>query len=289
MLVLATPANPGKAAFVNAGLLGGARTQFILRPAGPADPANGVYTTWATAHAAAALADGVKTILVDSAGVPVSVPAGIWDMQNIEIVGLQTGSSPPVVGEQTVQTADGASFTNFWLGLDNILLEHLGTAPLISISAPAFTTIVMRMGTFSTWKASSTAAVLHVIGAGFVSVQVGEGSVIDGVGGTGAFEVVELAVLATCQLNFLGGNTVTSDSFRSPLGATLNISPLGALAINYTQANFAGTLTTFSLGPNLVYVPGGPANWAPPIPTELQDAVDRLATAVFNGLAGPIA
>jgi hypothetical protein len=113
----------------------------IWRPGGVEDVALGIYTTWATAYAAArAIADATVRetgIIIDISILPstiVSVPAGTWNMTNIRLLGDWTQFRAADTVE--VETAVGCVFTGFNYGFAYITLRHLDPAvPLYTIPA----------------------------------------------------------------------------------------------------------------------------------------------------------
>lgn len=80
---------------------------FVFRPGG-VDGGN-VFTTWAPLVAAMALVQGYKTLQFDNSIAPCVIPAGVWDMTQVEWLGYFTGAGG--VGP-SVTISDGAAFTN---------------------------------------------------------------------------------------------------------------------------------------------------------------------------------
>lgn len=257
----------------------------IWRPAGTADPENGVFTTWATVHAAAlALPVPQKTIYVDSPGAVAAITAGAWDMDGIAIVGFQDAGG--VTGQQSISTAVGCTFTNFLLGTENCILDHLGAAALFSPVINAPNAGRMRTGRNATWQSNgNTAVVVAFSGTGAMFVDVEEGTSIVADGGA-QFEVFSAAAGSTLRLNMYDNTAVTADAVRG--AGTLERFFVGVGPQLLAQANLSGPNTIFSGAGLLEYTPGTPANWTNPDPTNIKSAVDRIATAVAGLLGASI-
>lgn len=287
MLVLATSSNPGRAQWVDASTLSGSGSQIILRPGGVAS--GNVYTTWATAHAAAAaLAEnGIVLLILDNDGAVITAPAGTWDMQNIKLTGLVTGTLTVAAGlrAQRLQTAVGCVFTNWWLGVDNTLLEHLGTAaPLFSANVAGVSEAAYS-GKFSTLRASGSQVVIAVSGAGSMTYYLEDGTVLDGVAGDAAIEAISSAVTSTVQIVAFGDSGIVEQSLTG--AGDFNIQPMGVvLNLDPDQPGVSGAITFFTSV--VAYTPGSPGSWVAPAPENMSDAIDRLATNVAALKGSPV-
>lgn len=274
-----------------AGAAGG-RAQIILRPAGPADPGNGVYTTWATAHAAAAalaLPGTLVLLILDGAGAAVNAAAGVWDIQNILIQGRPDGGLSFGGRAQQLITPVGCSFTNWWLGADGVYIQHLGNTPLFSISAAS--PRLVETGNDVTFESSGTAPVYEIVAGGiFVTMLVGTLTTFLGIGSGSAVPPVLLTGPAVLQMTLGSGCQLSAQMFSGLPAAVVNLNPVSGITdVNFTQApGFTGTLATFNL--RGLYTPGNPADWiGAPTVLLMHEALDRLAQAVVaRTVGGPI-
>lgn len=270
--------------------LSGTRTQFLLRPSVAPNPALGTYATFAAAYAAAVAQPGVKTIYVQGDGVAVPIQAGVYDMSQIVLVGLNNPGSP--TGQQTMTTPAGAVsavFTSFLNGAENIILNHFGTAaPLATIAPGPATAIRARTGRNATWQSDGNAQpVLRAGGTGAVFLDVEEGSLMVGDGAL-QYEPLEVLAGATLRTLLYDNTNLTLDSVRGPVGATLERFFVGVGPQQLTYANFLGAITDFVGSPGLQYTPGAPVLWVAPPPTNVKSALDRIATALAPLVGGAI-
>jgi len=60
-------------------------------------------------------------------------------------------------------------------------------------------------------------------------------------------------------------------------GQGLQLEAVGAEAVNIPSTTQA---TTAGAAPYLAYVPGTPADWVSPVPTSVQEALDRMAANI---------
>lgn len=114
---------------------------LVFRPGGV--QGGNVYTIWADLMAALALVQGFKMIQFDNSIVsPCVIPAGVWDMTQVEWNGFFP-SSPNVSIAVTI--SDGASFTNFRKIGGEITVTNLNTvtAPVV---VPAVANTIFELG-----------------------------------------------------------------------------------------------------------------------------------------------
>lgn len=290
ILTSTTQTPPGVSSWSDPSVIAGATSGVILRPSGDADPSAGIYTTWATAHAAAvALTAPLRTIWIDSPGVTVSVPAGTYNMNRIELRSFIRVTEAALAQVQTkVQTAVGAVFTNFGYGAYDLWIDHLGTAALCTYTLTGANAIAILLGERTIYESSGNAApVFAVAGTGFLIATVGDGVSIVGDGGTD-YEVFGVTGTATLQLNFLNQTTLTATALRSIGGTTINVEFKGVCSFNFTQTAAVGTLAFFSGASQLYYAVGTPGDWVDADPTDVKTALDRIAAVVATLNAGPI-
>lgn len=262
----------------------------IVRPSITADdPANGLYQTFAAAHAAAVLLPVPNvTMYIDSPGVIVPVPAGAYDMGKIALVGFPSSSSG-VTGLQRLQTAVGATFTNFYNGTEGIWLDHLGVAALYTASPALPNLLRIRTGKNALWTSSGNAApIVLMSGTGGLQVNVEDGAQM--VGDTpGTYEIFQLSgAPGEIELRLFGGSLLSDETLRGPGGSTINVLYFGVGPVFETQSNFAGTLNSLRGADNLFYDGIANASYTGPGPTNTGAALDRIAAAVAGLLGGTI-
>jgi len=257
----------------------------VVRPTITAnDPAGGLFQTFAAAHAAALLLPvPSRTIYIDSLNVVVPISAGAYDMDRIKIVGYPQGGG--ATGQQKLQSAVGATFTNWTEGCDNCILDHLGIVPLFTANVNIPNALKIRTGKNATWRSSgNTAVVVSMAGTGGLFIDVEEGSSL--ASDPGEFEVVGITS-GEIELRAYDNSLISEDSLRGLGGTTINILYVGIGSVPTTQVNYAGTIATFMGSVNLMYT-AAPAFWVAPDPNNVGLAIDRLAAAVSGLLAAPI-
>jgi hypothetical protein len=290
MLFLQTPGNPGKAIFGPApGGGGGFRAQFILRPAGPADPTNGIYTDWATAHAAAAAVDGETVILVDpiAPATPVSVgPAAAYNMKGISLQGPIPTSGQVL---SILDIADGVTFTN-WVGRTDFLqLDFNGTVtPLFTVdtggSGDPYT---MVSGFNTTWRSRGTVEMITVLNSSVLRMYLNGFAQMGNLDAAG-FETFNVVALFN-SITFLAAESVFiyMDTIRGLGSADVQVSGGATFTasiggtISPTQTNLAGGTFSSIIGTQTLTVPN-PGYWGGAgIPFTTEEAIDRMAAVLF--------
>jgi hypothetical protein len=287
---LAITPTPTTITFTNTGGGGGGlRAQFILRPAGPADPANGIYTDWATAHAAAALVDGETVILIDpvTPATPVVVgPAAGYNMKGVSLQGPISTSAQQLA---ILDIADGVTFTN-WVGrTDYLQLDFNGTViPLFTVdTGGAGDPYAMVSGINTTWRSRGTVEMISVINASVLRMFL-DGFAQAGNVDAAGFETFNVVGLFN-SITFLvaGAVSIFANTVRGAGSADVEVSggqsftsSLG-VTISNTQTNLAGG--TFSaISGTQTYTATNPGDWGGPgVPFTNQEAIDRMAAVLF--------
>lgn len=262
------------------GAAGGARSTLVWRPAGPADPTNGVYMTWAAVHAAALAEEGPILIQFDSVGVPASItPAAAYDMDGISFQGVMDVE----FAQNIIRIVEGVTFTNFSGNLENIQLEFLGTAtPLFTHSTGLIHTL--RTGRLSLWRNRGTVEMFSVTGGSILTVFVDDYSTLQGDSDGGGYEIFSVTAPSFVQVDLLAESTVSNDCVRGA-GSFFTLQDAGGSSVSPLQTNFTGTLST---GGDFFYLPSDPAVWAGADPETTGQALDRLASAVETLLGAPV-
>lgn len=258
----------------------------ILRPLAAADdPKNGIYTTWAAAHAAAlALPVPMRGLYIDAPATTVTITPGEWDMDNMPIVGYPDPGG--ATAKQQITTAPaGVTFLNFYHGTENCVLNHAGNAALFTPAANAPNALRMRTGKNAYWMSSGTAVIVGFTGTGGLFVDVEDGTSIVG-DAIGTFEVFGVAVGATLALYLYDNVTVSVNSIRG--AGTLERHYYGIGPEVLAQGALSGPNQTFGGSDGLEYTPGTPAIWTDPDPTRVKQALDRMATALAGLLGGGV-
>src|SRR4029077_19380661 len=128
---------------------------FVWQPGGPSQQGN-LYTSWSALMAAANAVQGISIVLVDNTFAAANVPAGTWNVDNVQFFGHATtrGSFP------TLTFLDGAKLTFSTLYLTNILATSSSSSSVVTFDGIGGVLILTNAGLFTT----STAPFVHVAG-----------------------------------------------------------------------------------------------------------------------------
>lgn len=123
-------------------------------------------------------------------------------------------------------------------------------------------------------------------GSTFVIGNAGQWQLQCGYGTGGGWQFFDPANNTLCEVSATGKLTVQSDIVQNT-GATI-ITPLGGLTAAVIQASAGGQLARAADATALPYTPANPLLWVGPAPTNVEDAIERIAAAVSGLLVGPI-
>jgi hypothetical protein len=184
-----------------------ARTTFIYQPGGVTNISQRVFATWADLYQYQGYSFGPKVIQIDDSLVsPAVVPAGAYDLSNIELVGAAF--------QTVLELADGVTFTGLPKAVrDGLRIDSVSTAPIFTALAGDNTILLDNKAVLS----SSTAPFFNVdAGASFQltmtneSVLINAGAVILDVdaGGTGTISEYSGSAVANTTTSGAGSITV---------------------------------------------------------------------------------
>jgi len=233
----------------------------------------GIYNTWASLFAWAQSAPGYKRIYLDSTFGSLIVDPGVWSFTDpVEFIGSPL---PP----RTAVTFNEASFHNTWMW-SNVQFLVLNTVGPPFGAFPEtinfYNCDIVLSGGAQPFIRSLTAA----LDITFTRMAVAPTTQL-------VFDLQPTAAPGIIRLK--DGTTVAFNSFSTAIPTTLTIY-VDSSCTYLTQFFIFGTLILIqsSAASAVAYVPGNAANWAAPAPTNVSDALDRLAAAnVLNGF-GPV-
>lgn len=263
---------------------GGQILEFVWSSGAVSDPSIGLYGTFLEAHtaAAAAVATGLGRVSLAVRGDPVNDEAtiedpGNYDMSNILLFGVSSGGGSRFV---EMRIPVGTTFENLLLA-EKISLASLlgGGETLLTVNTVAGEQIPPTAYWGPNLYVDGTGTFLRVQGTGYMDVYLASGTEIN----------MPIALDSGDMFLFMQDNsTVAMNMVTSAALTTLNVSSsLYSWTQGFaSQAGIAGTLTVQY--PNMAFDPANPADWGAPAPTDLLNAVNRMASllAVLN--AAPI-
>ena len=258
---------------------------LVYRPGGIAG--GNVYTDWNALMAAHGAIQGQKIIEVDNGAIaplPAKVPAGAYDLSDTTLVGGRSNvlGAP---GTTVLQFLDGAVVTRFPPVVQNLILSSVSTSPVVVQSVVGPPLAIELDG----------ALVQSEVGAvPMFSIPVGGAAITFNCmnrGGTGnaGFPVVDLSApgaLATFIIDFGGQILEGTVSGIAASGVAVQIrSPSNSMLNSFGPPFLGGaTIVLDAIASQAGYTPAVSANWVAPDPTNIAEALDRIAAMV-----GPIA
>ena len=247
---------------------------FVYRPGGVAG--GNVYTDLLLLMADRALVEGPAIIEVDDSIVtPAPAPAAVYDFTDTEVIGNR--SRPTSL--TALSFADGATITTFPPRSEAINYLTESTSPVFTTAGG----VVVRLDDATLTRGpGSTAAFIRVTG-GTLNLF------LQGGGLGGALPVVDLDAAGTVNLAIDWSGLILQDTVSGTGTAVVIIrSPANFLFNTFSGPVFTGTLSTIlqSKSAEQQFAETGAFFLAPP-PTNVSDALNRVAAAVF-GLVGPI-
>jgi hypothetical protein len=267
---------------------------IIFRPGGTA--ANNVYTTWATALAAAQ-AEGSARILVDSSLAAAQVPSGTHALGGAISLGpFAWGTVGLTNPNATLTILDGGILKDLQ-GIDGPLIVQCTctTSKALDFTwGPGETLFRMSFGAEIQMLSGATVAACQIPqpSTGILG-ELDILSIMDPVldasatPGVPIFDLMSTNASFTSCLGFAGysGLTINGDVVRGGSGTKSQVlwdtdDTIGG----FSSSLFAGTLTTVHISSSGVtkYTPGVPGNWANTAPTTVKQALDRIAANTTN-------
>jgi len=238
MLTQAFISQPTPPATVPPGIVA---TTFVFRPGGVAG--GNVYTTWATLYAAFSAVEGPKWVQVDSSLAVATVPAGTWDVRDVNWVGHfgDLGASAQL------DFADGAKFTN--LSSISQVLSFVSHSTSSVVDVPLGTTYVVYLHEGVNIGCDGTAPFFSVGATNLVLVTFVSAAIVDL-----GYPVVDLydAGSQVIVVGFDMGSDALSgrldpDTISGIAGSTLLLPRDSNSNLSTTQPSFLGTITRIDL------------------------------------------
>lgn len=261
------------------------QTTFVFRPGDP-NPAQNVYTTWASLYAPFSLVQGPKTIQFDNTFAPLSIPAGNYDLRNAALVGTRNLVIPTTV----CTLDDGVVFTNLNLITDLLTLVSRSTSVPVYTFTDSDFLLIQNASSVANDPLSTVPFFRVPAGLAinpFITLDLG-----GGIGNTGGG-------IHTVQVDAGASLQITLNDFAS-LQSDVLVGPGSVQAVVGTQSAFAQTpfpffqpaIGTFSFfifdfAGHVSFQGLNPTFWVPPPPDNVEQAINRLANQVFV-LGGPI-
>lgn len=259
-------------------------SSFVFRP-GVAPNKPNVYDVWGNLYTDLQKRGGKKVIVFDDAGVglgnPIPVPAGTYDMTDVEWHGIWDGPHLNT-GGSLVYLADGVVLTNLCL-LDNSIRVYTESTTVSPITIPAagFDTLRMLHGSFIAAGASGGTKSFVNLGTGSnywlylegTSVLPGSVPTFEFGAGTGHLHVQMLQ-----DVSFFNGNSVRGTNPAAQVTAETTAIDT---AIDRVQPSYAGVFTIkdvrLSMMDTWVLADGASDPLAAGVLSSWEDLMDALA------------
>lgn len=263
---------------------------FVYRPGDPGPLAPNVFTDWNTLYARMIQVEGFKVIgIQDDFAVPV-IPAGIYNLRGVTIQSsFDTPSGSPVQCELD----DGVVFLNFREIRNNITLNsHATTVPVFTMGTEP---LIIEKGAGLKSDAAATVPFIHVpAGGGTGPIVLLSGGTFGGPGPASPTALVDAGANLGIILDLVAG--LANDTVIG-LGSLLIIVGSQSAFVNtpfpISQAGIGTLVVNIFSYAQLTQVDGltavlNPADWVGPKPTNVLDALNRMAATVAALNAGPI-
>jgi hypothetical protein len=219
----------------------------VFRPGEPA-PEGNVYADWATLVADLPTVEGYKSIQIDDSLVtPAVIPAGSWDMTEVEIAAFVSFKTVPPGQLVNLNIADGASLPNLKKIGGPLIVTNLNTvtAPVVAPSTGYFFEVSRgNLGsegppTIINSGAAPFIDATALAGASFLILRLS--GTLGGTGGpfinlTGAPAGLRLL------LGMLDQASITANRIAGDAGQTLSVIEFTRSSLLGRQATFLGTI-----------------------------------------------
>jgi len=243
---------------------------FVWQPGGPSQQGN-LYTSWSALMAAANAVQGISIVLVDNTFAAANVPAGTWNVDNVQFYGKTTST-----GVSPVMTfLDGAKVTFSTVYFTDIIVKSSSTSHVATFNGVGG---LMSL-TNATLLSTSTAPFVQVTGAAGSNfnliTQGGECDI-----GDGTHSTIQVDSPTSIETD-LSNHTILFANATSGTGA---IQLVFDDNVTLQTPQMAG-MVFFPQGQatNVTYAPALVGNWSGTAPTSVANALDRIAAKI-----GPI-
>jgi hypothetical protein len=260
---------------------------FVYRPGDPSpNRAANVFTDWNTLYAEVLKVQGYKVIEIQNDFDPTpTIPAGVYDLRGVLLTASFNQTSGSVV---ICELDDGVQFLNFRDVRNNLILRsHSTTVPVFTMENEP---IIIERGGGITSAAGATVPFIRMIPGSTGAIILLTGGNIGTLPGA----------TPTIQVDAGAGQTILLDLAANLVNGSI-VGAGAAFVVVTSQSAFINTpmpilqpgvgvlvVNIFSLA-SLTQATGLIAgNWTPPTPTNVLDALNRLATAVSGILGAPI-
>lgn len=227
----------------------------------------------------ASTASQKTVILDDTASATISIPAGTYDFTGVQLVGrwsLRTTQK----GYVLLSLPAGVTLDNLQVVEGIGILSHPAGGGVFRYNSATDFTVQYRRCYFT---AAADTTLISLSGGTTLRLLLERTQFGNG------FNMITMTASDILSIEAYQRSIVNDDLITGPVGATLADTAIEAgSSINTAQTNFAGSGTLIDNSAIRVkYIAGTPGNWATSAPTDLANAVDRLASA-FNALHGPV-
>jgi hypothetical protein len=254
---------------------------FVFRP-GETKPAGNVFNNFHLLYPYLLEAQGPKLLQIDDSIVsPAVIPAGTYDLDNVALM----GNLEKVNGTQ-LQLANGVVFTNFGEIRDTLFITSVSTAP-VHIMTNNDLLIAWRGATISS---APGAAPLFKVPAGVSTTVVGlQGGVFGATPGNHLFDI-DAGAAVTMILDFAAGlsNDVLSGAGVASVVVTSQSAFINTPFPILQPALPALVALVFSFAEFTFFQGLNPAHWVAPPPSNVSEAINRIAALLDVLNAGPI-
>lgn len=248
-----------------------ATSDFSFRPGATGTLPDNVFTDWNELMVAIGATQGIRVIYFDNSIQTPVIPTGTYDLTDVTFAGsIQfTGT--------IVDLAPGVTLLNLKYLRRSLILNQTGPTPSITLDTGDVLVADENCGLIT-----AAGPLISVIG--FAIIQLFQGAAISGVS-----PIIDVTAAGIIQLQ------LNNRSFVSP-GVISGVAGAGGIAVIHSNAvvftdptgvppwlGGAWIVVVTASATRTDYVPAVAGDWVLPVPTDVADALDRIAS-----LIGPI-
>lgn len=259
----------------------GTQTTFVFRP-GAVNPVAPIYNDFNTLYAAFTLSAGPRIVQIDNSIVdPVVIPAGSYP-EITTIVGTFSSNTKIICN-----LSDGVSFPGLINVANNVILVSQSTSiPVLDVSTDQ-RVLILERGAGIRNDPASTVPFVNITGPNQILLisltggEIGSTGIHTAQAGPGSNIIIILDLFGSLSDDTLVGAGTAFILITSQSAFINTPSPQSQPAISFSS-------TVFDFANFISFQGLNPVNWVPPAPSNVEQAINRIADLLLVLNGGPI-